>query len=256
MPQRVYPIFWNAILVKMESGNSIVKDTNYWNEHGPISMYLAMAIFVLIPFVGGWVGYTYAPEKIVEVTRVLPSVVQKTTTLSGVATRVTIETLPVDEKSLRGGYPTFFNYTFENGKFSVAFFAARHINIDDDYTDPNYGTSRGTQRAYYKAWLIRNVEGGGRAPFLTILVNEDGCVYDLCSDKIRSEVELHGQSWNYLGGYEYCDVGECTGSQHVYSRNVGTYTVALESDFPLHDAKGLADNDVKTILSSLSVSAQ
>ena len=35
----------------------------------PLSKYLAMALFVLLPFVGGWIGYTLAPEKVVEVER-------------------------------------------------------------------------------------------------------------------------------------------------------------------------------------------
>jgi len=33
----------------------------------PLSKYLAMALFVAMPFIGGWIGYTYAPEKIIEV---------------------------------------------------------------------------------------------------------------------------------------------------------------------------------------------
>ncbi len=33
----------------------------------PISKYLAMALFVILPFIGGWIGYTFAPEKVVEV---------------------------------------------------------------------------------------------------------------------------------------------------------------------------------------------
>lgn len=37
----------------------------------PVSKYLAMALFILLPFVGGWIGYTYAPEKVVEVERVV-----------------------------------------------------------------------------------------------------------------------------------------------------------------------------------------
>lgn len=32
----------------------------------PLSKYLAMALFVLLPFVGGYIGYKFAPEKIVE----------------------------------------------------------------------------------------------------------------------------------------------------------------------------------------------
>lgn len=33
----------------------------------PLSKVLAMLLFIFMPFVGGWVGYTYAPEKIIEV---------------------------------------------------------------------------------------------------------------------------------------------------------------------------------------------
>ncbi len=37
----------------------------------PLSKYLAMLLFIILPFVGGYVGYTYAPEKIVEVEKVV-----------------------------------------------------------------------------------------------------------------------------------------------------------------------------------------
>ncbi len=37
----------------------------------PLSKYLAMVLFVALPFLGGWIGYTYAPEKIVEVEKVV-----------------------------------------------------------------------------------------------------------------------------------------------------------------------------------------
>jgi hypothetical protein len=33
----------------------------------PLSKYLAMVLFVILPFLGGLIGYTYAPEKVVEV---------------------------------------------------------------------------------------------------------------------------------------------------------------------------------------------
>jgi len=37
----------------------------------PLSKYLAMALFIILPFLGGWIGYTYAPEKVVEVEKVV-----------------------------------------------------------------------------------------------------------------------------------------------------------------------------------------
>lgn len=36
-----------------------------------LSKYLAMILFIIMPFVGGWIGYMYAPEKVVEVERVI-----------------------------------------------------------------------------------------------------------------------------------------------------------------------------------------
>jgi hypothetical protein len=37
----------------------------------PLSKYLAMGLFIVLPFLGGWIGYTYAPEKVVEVEKIV-----------------------------------------------------------------------------------------------------------------------------------------------------------------------------------------
>lgn len=37
----------------------------------PLSKYLAIALFIILPFLGGWIGYNYAPEKVVEVERIV-----------------------------------------------------------------------------------------------------------------------------------------------------------------------------------------
>lgn len=37
----------------------------------PVSKYLAMALFIILPFVGGWIGYSFAPVNIIEVDRVV-----------------------------------------------------------------------------------------------------------------------------------------------------------------------------------------
>lgn len=36
------------------------------NQVTTVSKYLALVLFVILPFLGGYVGYTYAPEKVVE----------------------------------------------------------------------------------------------------------------------------------------------------------------------------------------------
>ena len=37
----------------------------------PVSKYLALFLVITLPFVGGWIGYIYAPQKIVEVERLI-----------------------------------------------------------------------------------------------------------------------------------------------------------------------------------------
>ncbi|MFT5849348.1 MAG: hypothetical protein ACI9H6_000153 [Patiriisocius sp.] len=42
-----------------------VEQTSPLHQVTPLSKYLALALFVILPFLGGWIGYTYAPEKVV-----------------------------------------------------------------------------------------------------------------------------------------------------------------------------------------------
>lgn len=46
----------------------------------PLSKYLALGLFIILPFLGGWIGYMYALEKIIEVETVV-EVEKKTTTV-------------------------------------------------------------------------------------------------------------------------------------------------------------------------------
>jgi hypothetical protein len=58
--------------------NTPIITTNVLCRVTPVSKYLAMILFVLMPFIGGWIGYAYAPEKVVEVERVIVREVVKT----------------------------------------------------------------------------------------------------------------------------------------------------------------------------------
>jgi hypothetical protein len=40
-------------------------------EVTPVSKVLATIILIVLPFLGGWIGYTYAPEKLIEVEKVV-----------------------------------------------------------------------------------------------------------------------------------------------------------------------------------------
>jgi len=51
-----------------------IEQKNNWNVVTPLSKYLAMLLFIVLPFLGGYIGYVYAPEKTAEIEKV---VVQK-----------------------------------------------------------------------------------------------------------------------------------------------------------------------------------
>lgn len=51
----------------MEQNGAIEARPSSLHTVTPLSKYLAMALFVILPFIGGWIGYTYAPEKIIKV---------------------------------------------------------------------------------------------------------------------------------------------------------------------------------------------
>ncbi len=56
----------------MEPENNITEASkNPLLKVTPLSKYLAMVLLVTLPFIGGWIGYTYAPEKIVTVDNVV-----------------------------------------------------------------------------------------------------------------------------------------------------------------------------------------
>ncbi len=63
--------------VSTEQAADIVNRRPQLNKVTPLSKYLAMALFVALPFLGGWIGYMYAPEKIVQVDKIIE--VEKTT---------------------------------------------------------------------------------------------------------------------------------------------------------------------------------
>lgn len=53
------------------SSGSQVEQKSVLHQVTPLSKYLAMALFIILPFVGAYVGYTLAPLKVVEVEKII-----------------------------------------------------------------------------------------------------------------------------------------------------------------------------------------
>jgi len=84
---------------QLQTTADITPKESCWTTVTPFSKYLALALFVLMPFIGGWVGYHFSPEKVIEVARVV--VVEKV---------VEVEETPVTEEPQETGYMTEAGY--------------------------------------------------------------------------------------------------------------------------------------------------
>lgn len=47
------------------------KQKSSMHQVTPLSKYLALALFIVLPFIGGYIGYIFAPEKVVEVEKIV-----------------------------------------------------------------------------------------------------------------------------------------------------------------------------------------
>ena len=87
----------------------------YLNTVTPLSKYLSMALFVVLPFIGGYVGYVYAPEKVVEVERVI-EVKKDSITTEGISDSGINFTNPVREDA-------YTTYEVKNGLVTGEWYA-------------------------------------------------------------------------------------------------------------------------------------
>jgi len=77
----------------------------------PLSKYLAMVLFILTPFIGGYVGYTYAPEKVVQVENIVTKEVSEDTATSTDLTKVESDTIEWETFTSVGSFNKFsFQY--------------------------------------------------------------------------------------------------------------------------------------------------
>jgi hypothetical protein len=106
--------------ISAESGEleRVVEAGSVLNKVTPLSKYLAMILFIIMPFIGGWIGYTHAPEKVVEVERFVIQEIEK---------EAEKETQVNDTKLIKGKIGNayvqgdFFDDWLERGVMSLSF---------------------------------------------------------------------------------------------------------------------------------------
>jgi hypothetical protein len=65
---------------KINEPVSETKEVSPLHQVTPLSKFLAMVLFIIMPFLGGWIGYRYAPEKVITIEQIItkePEITQK-----------------------------------------------------------------------------------------------------------------------------------------------------------------------------------
>jgi hypothetical protein len=195
-------------------------------EVTPLSKYLALVLFAILPFLGGYIGYTYAPEKIVEVEKV--SITPKEDT----STTVSSPEITAEE-TLEKTASEKFSYT--DNDISIAFTLNDEFVVEkNDLHTQFLIKSKNNADDYYVNLMIEPT------------IDEDGikhCYLELCEKKNLESFPASTEEWSYLGESSYSDAGNNSVYPHAYRMTVGNYNAfaisykgALHSEEnPLHD---------------------
>lgn len=95
----------------------------------PVSKYLAIVLFMIMPFIGGWIGYNYAPDKIVEI--------EKKVFIESVVNNLSNQNIQYKETFLSGKIPTDWSEvamsasSYYDGKSRVYSFSPNVISFED-----------------------------------------------------------------------------------------------------------------------------
>lgn len=70
-----------------------------------LSKYLALILFILMPFIGGWIGYTYAPERVVEVEKIVIKEISPEESATGNQYEQSVDVFAADGRYAPDGKP-------------------------------------------------------------------------------------------------------------------------------------------------------
>jgi hypothetical protein len=159
----------NEVVMPAEA-NGAPRTMGRLNQVTPVSKVLAAIIFIMMPFLGAYVGYVYAPEKVVEVEKVVmvqPEVISEDATADTVvqeiadASTTTLETFshPSDGYSLNYDPAVYEIKTISSSEFipSFGFIPSAEVISDGGYVQSAVihtykGNSIAAQNAYIEMY--------------------------------------------------------------------------------------------------------
>ena len=105
----------------------------------PLSKYLAMILFVTLPFIGGWIGYTYAPEKVVEVEKIVTNEVPTSSNNWALPTKTPSDEIAISHnKVFNGPLYTFSNssipnwYLYQSHRFDFELLVPSNFSVTEN----------------------------------------------------------------------------------------------------------------------------
>ncbi len=183
----------------MESENLETKDQQNYslNKVTPLSKYLAMLLFVALPFIGGWIGYTYAPEKVIEVEKIVNSTVQIVPMME---TTVTWDIGAKIDESFNDATVTL---TLPSGDVKIA-----HVNVRNDCKELNSQNMNDEWIKKVNAGAVFEKEPNIIKPGLACVNNHVFAWYGVFSEGGRYYVKQLNEDASGLGKETWQIIGE------------------------------------------------
>ncbi len=105
----------------------LVQKPSALNSVTPLSKYLAMILFIILPFVGGWIGYSFSPTKLIEVEKVVYSDIK--TLESVVNTEIPLNVVNTETETCEEIIPQKASIVYKNTEYGF------ELNLPERWKD-------------------------------------------------------------------------------------------------------------------------
>ena len=244
--------------MEAERQTSTTEKLHILHQVTPLSKNLAMLILIVFPFIGGWVGYSLAPDNLVEIERIV-----EVNSSSGEFINTIDNLEDLDHNTSyngskyitlgKGQYgkivtsllrkPEDSNFplirrksTLTNGQYEITVSYPDHFNLDYWVRSANHWTKS------MRVWVSKTTESESLESVLGINIHSvDYCNLNLCLLESQGDFAVGNVIWSYVGSSEYCGPGSCEKFEYLYKASFGDYFVYVDTTKPLHINDGIGD---------------
>lgn len=199
-----------------------VQKTNVWTCVTPFSKYLALALFIILPFVGFWIGYGFEREAPM-VSEIAPAelavntqdvVPDTATSTAAKADQLGANTYRINDTDVRVDFKLPDQYKFVYYQANpVTPTSLQAFLVSDKLKGP-------TDIEYGDAFLSLYIEES----------STERCHYEFCILKSQAQIKTGARVWDYLGTADAGHSGIAELS-NIYSTVEGNLVIYASSDY-------------------------